>query len=191
MMEEEESQELERKQNPWLLVKRFFMFLFRELLLETVAPAFVIALLITHFVGEKTLVLGQSMEPNLHDHQQLIVDKLSYRFHSPERGDIVVIDVDDSPIPLIKRVIGLPGETLLIRGNRVFIDGQQLSEPYLSDIVQHDYGPVEIPPGHVFVMGDNRPSSRDSRSIGAIGFGQIIARAWFSVWPVEEIGLLK
>ncbi|MBN1581873.1 MAG: signal peptidase I [Anaerolineae bacterium] len=166
-------------------------FVFRELFLETIAPAFVIALLITYFVGEKTVVLGHSMEPSLHQDEQLIVDKLSYRFHYPERGDIVIVDVPDSNLPLIKRVIGLPGETLEIKDNRVFINGQALSEPYLSDVAQHRYGPIEIPPEHIFVMGDNRNASRDSRAIGPVRVDQIIARAWVRVWPVEDMGLLK
>jgi signal peptidase I len=155
------------------------------------APAFVIALLITTFVGEKTVVLGRSMEPNLHQDEQLIVDKLSYRFHYPERGDIVIIDVPDTDLPLIKRVIGLPGETLEIVGDRVFINGQALPEPYLSDTAQRRYGPIEIPPEHVFVMGDNRGASRDSRSIGPVHIGQIMAKAWVRVWPVEEMGILE
>ena len=170
---------------------QILLFVGRDLLLETIAPAFVIALLITCFVGEKTVVLGHSMEPNLHQDEQLIIDKLSYRFHFPERGDIVVVDVPDSEIPLIKRVIGLPGETLEIKGNRVYVNGQLLSEPYLSDIAQNRYGPIDIPPDHVFVMGDNRNASRDSRMIGPVRISQIIAKAWVRVWPVEDIGLLR
>ncbi len=164
--------------------------LFKELV-STLIPALIIALLITHFVGERTLVLGQSMEPNLHQNQQLIVDKLSYHFRNPKRGDIVVVDVETSDIPYIKRVIGLPGETLEIKHNRVYINGQVLSEPYLFEVTQPDYGPVEIPPGHVFVMGDNRRHSRDSRVLGPIPLEHIMSRAWISIWPWEEFGLLS
>ena len=159
--------------------------------LETVIPAVIIALLITHFVGERTVVLSQSMEPNLHENQQLIVDKLSYRFRTPERGEIVTLEVEDSEIPYIKRVVGLPGETLEIRNNRLLIDGEVLSEPYLADVVQQNYGPIHIPEGHVFVMGDNRSYSRDSRIIGTIPIEHITSRAWITVWPLEDIGLLK
>jgi signal peptidase I len=159
--------------------------------LGTVLPAIVLAFLITHFVGQRTLVLSCSMEPNLYENQQLIVDKLTYHFRQPERGEIVVIDMGKGEISLIKRVIGLPGETLEIKNNRVLIDGQVLSEPYLAEAFQRDYGPVTIPEDTVFVMGDNRNNSRDSRMIGPIAIDRIVSRAWVRVWPVEDIGLLK
>jgi signal peptidase I len=159
-------------------------------ILGTVLPAVLIAFLITHFVGERTVVLGQSMEPNLHQNQQLIIDKLSYHFREPERGEIVVVDVSTSEIPYIKRVVGLPGETLEIRNNRVWIDGEVLSESYVAEVQQHNYGPVQIPAGHIFVMGDNRNVSRDSRAIGPVAIDDIIARAWASVWPLEDMGFL-
>jgi signal peptidase I len=159
--------------------------------LGTVLPAIVLAFLITHFVGQRTLVLSCSMEPNLYENQQLIVDKLTYHFRQPERGEIVVIDMGEGEISLIKRVIGLPGETLEIKNNRVLIDGQVLSEPYLAEAFQRDYGPVTIPEDTVFVMGDNRNNSRDSRMIGPIAIDRIVSRAWVRVWPVEDIGLLK
>ena len=159
--------------------------------LETVLPAIILAFLITHFVGQRTLVLSCSMEPNLHENQQLIVDKLTYHFRHPERGEIVVIDMGEGEIPLIKRVVGLPGETLEIKDNRVLIDGQVLSESYLAEAYQHDYGPFTIPADSVFVMGDNRNNSRDSRMIGPIALDRIVSRAWVRVWPVEDIGLLK
>lgn len=160
-------------------------------ILETVVPAILLAFLITHFVGQRTLVLSCSMEPNLHENQQLIVDKLTYHFRRPERAEIVVIDMGEDEIPLIKRVIGLPGETLEIKDNRVLIDGQVLSEPYLAEAYQRDYGPVTIPKDAVFVMGDNRNNSRDSRMIGTITLDRIVSRAWVRVWPFEDIGLLK
>ncbi|MBN1876539.1 MAG: signal peptidase I [Anaerolineae bacterium] len=164
--------------------------LFKEIL-TTALPALVMAFLITNFVGERTVVLGQSMEPNLHQDQQLIIDKVSYRFHAPKRGDIVVVDVETSEIPYIKRVIGLPGETLEIRNNRVYINGTVLSEPYLFEVQQWNYGPVQIPADHVFVMGDNRANSSDSRILGPIPQEDILARAWISVWPLEDVGVLK
>lgn len=159
-------------------------------ILGTVLPAVLIALLITHFVGERTVVLGHSMAPSLHNQEQLIIDKLSYRFHAPQRGDIVVVDVEHTDVPYIKRVVGLPGETLEIRDNRVYVDGLVLSEPYLFEVSQPNYGPVHIPPDHVFVMGDNRRNSRDSRSIGPVPLETILARAWVRVWPLEDAGLL-
>jgi signal peptidase I len=159
--------------------------------LETVIPATLLALLISHFVAQGTHVYGQSMEPNLHTDQRVIVEKVSYLFHIPRRGDIVVIDVDFSDIPLIKRVIGLPGETVEVRGNQVFIDGEPLEEPYLSRLFQRDFGPTVVPPDHVFVMGDNRGASSDSRVHGPFPVSRILGRAWLSYWPLQDVGLVK
>ncbi len=158
---------------------------------ETIAPAFVVALLINLFLAQSTYVHGQSMEPNLHTDQRLIVEKVSYKLHPPRRGDIVIIDIDTSSVPLIKRVVGLPGETIAIRENQVLIDGVPLDETYLDDIWQGDYGPVEIAAGHVFVMGDNRGASNDSRYFGPVSFDRIIGRAWLSYWPLEDVGLFR
>ena len=158
--------------------------------LGTIVPAILIAFLLTHYVGQKTVVLSQSMEPNLYADQQIIVDKVTYHFRIPERGEIVIISVPESEIPYIKRVIGLPGETLEIKDNRVWIDGVALSEPYLAEVYQRDYGPVLIPEGYIFVMGDNRNNSRDSRYIGPVALDQVLSRAWMRVWPLEKAGLL-
>lgn len=130
------------------------------------------------------------MEPNLYADQQLIVDKVTYHFRTPERGEIVVIDVDESEIPYIKRVVGLPGETLEIKNGQVWINGAALAEPYLAEIHQRDYGPFQVPEGHIFVMGDNRNNSRDSRSIGPVAINRVLARAWARIWPLEKVGFL-
>lgn len=160
-------------------------------LLETIAPAFVIALLINFFLAQSTYVYGHSMEPNLHTDQRLVVEKVTYRLRLPERGDIVVINVEASEIPLIKRVIGLPGEMVSIHNNQVFIDGQPLVEEYLDDVVQRDYGPQQVPAGHIFVMGDNRSASNDSRYFGAVSLEQVLGRAWLSYWPLSELHLIR
>jgi signal peptidase I len=165
-----------------------FVFHFAKEIAETILPALLIAFLVTHFLGERTIVYGQSMEPNLYPNQQLIIDKLSYRFHTPKRGDIIVITVQNSDIPYIKRVVGLPGEVLKVKNNRVYINNVVLSESYISELTQGDYGPVTIPDGHIFVMGDNRGSSRDSRTIGTIPIDDVIARAWFRIWPLYDFG---
>ncbi len=162
----------------------------QELVL-TFLPALVLALLINHFVAQTTYVLGQSMEPNLRDDEHLLIEKLSYRFGTPERGDVVVIQVDYSEIPLIKRVIGLPGETVEVRDSQLYIDGQLTAEPYLTDPLQRNFGPATVPEGYVFVMGDNRNNSNDSRYFGAIPMDQILGRAWVSYWPLQEVGLVE
>lgn len=164
--------------------------LVQELVL-TFLPALVLALLINHFVAQTTYVLGQSMEPNLHDDQHLLIEKVTYRFGEPERGDVIVIDVDHAEIPLIKRVIGLPGETVEIRASQLFIDGQPIDEPYLSGVLQRDYGPTTVPEDHVFVMGDNRNNSNDSRYFGAVPLDKVLGRAWVSYWPLQDAGLVN
>jgi signal peptidase I len=165
--------------------------------LETILPAFVIALLINLFLAQGTYVHGHSMEPNLHPDQRLIIEKVSYwrgplaARHGPRRGDIVVIRLEEYEIPLIKRVVGLPGETVEIRDNRLYIDGEMLAEGYLPGVEQRNYGPVQVPPLHVFVMGDNRNASNDSRVFGAVRIDQIVGRAWLTYWPMKEIGFFE
>lgn len=160
--------------------------------LETVVPAIVIALLINLFLAQATRVYGQSMEPNLHSDQRLVVEKVSYNFHAPDRGDVVVLKVDaEAEDLLIKRVIGMPGETVEIRDGLVLVNGLAISEDYLTEPTRGHYGPVYIPPLHIFVLGDNRGASNDSRSFGPINRKHIVGRAWLSYWPPGQIGLIE
>ena len=158
-------------------------------ILETVVPAIMIALLINLFMAQATRVYGQSMEPSLHTDQRLIVEKLSYHLHPPRRGDVVVLKLhhDNSEL-LIKRVIGLPGEEIEIKEGRVSINGKPLEEPYLNQFTAGQMAPQMVPPLHVFVLGDNRGFSNDSRSFGMVDFSDIVGRAWFSYWPLEMFG---
>lgn len=167
------------------------MKLLREVL-ETIVPAIIIALLINLFLAQATRIYGQSMEPNLHNDQRLVVEKISYRVHAPRRGDVVVIRVGsaDSEL-LIKRVIGLPGEEVQIRKGRVYIDGRPLEEPYISQLTYGDYGPNYVPPLHLFVLGDNRGFSNDSRSFGMIPIENVVGQAWFSYWPIDRLGFVR
>ena len=159
---------------------------------ETVVPAVLIALLINLFLAQATRVYGQSMEPNLHTDQRLVVEKLSYNFHEPERGDIVILQVPQAGSGLlIKRVIGLAGEKIEIKGGKVHINEQPLEEPYLSQQAQRDMKATVVPPKHVFVMGDNRGFSNDSRSFGPVPLDNIVGRAWFSYWPLDRIGFIE
>lgn len=160
-------------------------------ILETIIPAVIIALLINLFLAQATRVFGQSMEPNLHTDQRLVVEKVSYNFHAPHRGDVVVLKVtDDAEDLLIKRVIGLPGETVEIKNGHVYVDGRILEEDYLSQETRGHHGPIYVPPLQVFVLGDNRGASNDSRAFGPIHLKRIIGRAWLSYWPVEEVGFV-
>ena len=157
----------------------------------TLVPAIVIALLIHVFLAQATRVYGQSMEPNLHTNERLVIEKLSYRFHGPRRGDVVVLhDPGGSPELLIKRVVGLPGERVTVADGRVFIDGVPLDEPYLAQGTLGGGRSWIVPPLAVFVMGDNRSASRDSRTFGPVSLDQIIGRALVRYWPLDEVGLL-
>jgi signal peptidase I len=160
--------------------------------LETVVPAVIIALLINLFLAQATRVYGQSMEPNLHTDQRLVVEKVSYRFHAPQRNDVVVLKIkDDAEELLIKRVIALPGETVEIRNGHVFVDGEMLDESYLTQSTRGHYGPTYVPPLHIFVLGDNRSASNDSRSFGPIHIDNVVGRAWLSYWPLEDVGFVE
>lgn len=173
--------------------------LVREIL-ETVVPAVLIALLINLFLAQATRVYGQSMEPNLHTDQRLIVEKLSYNaylrqflsFNGPERGDVVVIRLQTQGDELlIKRVIGLPGDEVVIHDGAVFVNGQPLNEPYLASKTTGSFGPTTVPPLHIFVLGDNRDFSNDSRSFGTIPLRDVVGRAWFSYWPPDQVRFVR
>ena len=177
-------------QKPGVPVLRWILRALWELA-ETIVPAIIIALVINLFLAQATQVLGQSMEPNLHTSQRVVVEKVTYHlFHGPRRGDIIVIDMPEQAEMLIKRVVGLPGETIEVRRGQVYIEGEELDEPWTVNPGGGSYGPHTIPPLHVFVLGDNRGASNDSRSFGTVRIEHIVGRAWFSYWPKEYIGLI-
>ncbi len=172
--------------------------LMREVL-ETIVPAILIALLINLFMAQATRVHGQSMEPNLHTDQRLVVEKLSYnRFmrqylalEGPQTGNVVVIRLPAQGNELlIKRVIGLPGDVVEIHDGQVFVNGVPINEPYLFGKTTGSYGPTTVPPLNIFVLGDNRDFSNDSRSFGTVPLKNVVGRAWFSYWPIEQIGFV-
>ena len=162
-------------------------------LVDTVLPAVAIALVIHLFLARTYGVHGQSMEPNLHDHQRLIVDLVSYRLRPPERGEIVVFDVPEqiSDIPLIKRVVGIPGDTVEVKGGAAYVNGRRLDEPYLAEQTLGQMALGTVPEGHVFVLGDNRNNANDSRAFGMVPFEDIVGRAWIRYWPPADIGVLE
>lgn len=157
-----------------------------------------ITYLVIHFVGQRTQVQGSSMEPKLSSEDNLIVDKISYRFHDPERFDIIVFpfQYEDNTF-YIKRIIGLPGESVQIdaEGN-ILIDGEILEENYGKEVIQNPgraYEPIILGEDEYFVMGDNRNNSTDSRdpSVGNIKRKDIIGRAWLRILPLDEFGFIK
>ncbi|HIE38869.1 MAG TPA: signal peptidase I [Anaerolineales bacterium] len=167
---------------------RFLLRVLREVV-GTVLPAVLIALLINLFLAQATVVQGQSMEPSLHNDERVIVEKVTYRLiRGPRRGDVVIIEVAGQPEPLIKRVVGLPGETVAVQGGQVFINGQPLEEEWAVQEGGPDYPPTRVPPLHIFVLGDNRGHSNDSRSFGPVLVDQVLGRAWLVYWPLEEVG---
>lgn len=159
-----------------------------------------VAWLLVNFVGQRTEVDGGSMEPTLSDGDHLIVDKLSYRLHEPERFDIIVFPFQyEENTYYIKRIIGLPGETVQIdeKGN-IYIDGKILEESYGREIIQENRRglaaePVKLGEDEYFVMGDNRNNSTDSRAkaVGNVKRKDIMGKAWLRVWPMSKFAVLK
>ena len=168
--------------------------LLRELL-EVVVLAVILYFGIS-FAVQTVHVEGLSMFATLDDNDYLIANKIDYRLHAPQRGDIIILrPPTDNSKDFIKRVIALPGEKLLIRDGIVYINGKRLDEPYLPEAwtVLNNWptdgtdGSV-VPPNDYFVMGDNRNRSQDSRVFGYIGRDRIDGRAWFRVWPIAHFG---
>ena len=159
-----------------------------------------ITFLIIHFVGQRTVVNGVSMQPMLSDGDNLIVDKLSYRFHDPERFDIIVFPFQfQDNTYYIKRIIGLPGETVQIMDDgSIYINGEKLEENYGMEVIKPETigraaEPIELGDDEYFVMGDNRNNSSDSRTdmVGNIKRENIIGKAWLRIWPVSDFGVLQ
>jgi len=180
--------------------------------------AVVVTLVVKAFLAQAFYIPSASMEPQLRAHDRVVVSRTAYRLHEPHRGDIVVfpspaVPPEDQNVvegivdgvlravalrepsdrDLIKRVIGLPGETIEARGGQIRIDGRPLREPYLAaTVATADFGPTVIPAGHVFVLGDNRANSHDSRfpDVGAIDVDTIVGRAIARVWPPSRTAFL-
>ena len=156
--------------------------------------------LVITFVGQRTEVEGASLGNTLHNGDNLIVDKLSYRFHDPERFDIIVFPFQfQDNTYYIKRIIGLPGETVQIMDDgSIYINGEKLEENYGMEVIKPETigraaEPIELGDDEYFVMGDNRNNSSDSRTdmVGNIKRENIIGKAWLRIWPVSDFGVLQ
>jgi signal peptidase I len=160
---------------------------FTREIIETVGLTLVIFLII-HFTVQNFLVDGPSMQPGLHTGEYVLVNKLAYTFHGPERGDVIVFELpQDTSENLIKRVIGLPGDKLVLTQNTVTVDGVTLKEPYISAPENDQNQTLTVPPNNYFVLGDNRPVSDDSRDWGFVPKDDIIGKAVIVYWPLHDI----
>jgi signal peptidase I len=171
----------------------------RNSLLEwliVIAVAMTSALVVRAFVVQQFAVDGTSMMTTLHNGDRVLVNKLSYRLHDPNRGDVVVLKTIEGvgERDLIKRVVGLPGETISYENCVLEVDGKVVNEPYLDPTVVtptscgSSFGDTVVEPSHVFVMGDNRGGSKDSRDsqVGQITYGNLVGRAFVVIWPVGD-----
>lgn len=160
-------------------------------LLREIVETIVLTLLIfaaINFLTGRFRVEGPSMEPNLHEGQYLIINKVVYRLHPPHRGDIIVFEHPrNTGRDLIKRVIGLPGETVDIRDGKVYINDVLIKEPYVAYSSGYSSRYL-LGPDEFFVLGDNRPNSDDSHNWGVLQRELIVGKAWLSYWPLGEIG---
>ncbi len=164
--------------------------------LQILIVALILALLVRAYVAEPRFIPSDSMVPTLQVGDRLVVEKISYRLHPPEFGDIVVFD----PPPqlrqqgykrdqaFIKRIIGQPGQTIEIKNSKVFVDRQPLQESYIAEPPSYIMKPAQVPEGTFFVMGDNRNNSNDSHVWGFLPKENIIGRAWVRFYPFDRLG---
>lgn len=161
--------------------------------LKTLILAFIIAIAIRTFVFTPVTVVGQSMYPNLHSADHLILNKFIYDFTEPDRFDIVVFHATKEE-DYVKRVIGLPGDKISYHDDKLYVNGKAVPEPYLDKLKKqtpglftNNFSTVTVPDDQLFVMGDNRPISNDSRMFGTISEDKVIGKAMFCYWPTDDI----
>ncbi len=168
---------------------------FREWV-ETILISGILAFFIITFIVQSFVVKGSSMEPSFHNSERVFVNKFIYRFTEPDRGDVIVFKPDGDPRNrYIKRVIGLPGDTIIIENKEVRVNGEVIEEEYIDVLIGENYGTYEVPEGHVFVLGDNRHlyASSDSRfmppegTVGYVDYNSISGKAFLVYWPITKI----
>lgn len=164
--------------------------------IKTVATAAVLAFGIRTFVAEARYIPSSSMEPTLQINDRLIIEKVSYKFRDPDRGDVVVFSPtaklreENFKDAFIKRVIGLPGDKVEVSGGTVYINGKALSEDYIAEKPNYDFGPVTVPENQYLVLGDNRNNSYDSHFWGFVPDDNLIGRAVVRFWPLNRVGTI-
>lgn len=179
------NQSQQKKENPWLEG------------IKTIGISLIFAFGIRTFVAEARYIPSTSMSPTLQINDRLIIDKISYDFTSPNRGDIVVFNptkalkTDNFNTAFIKRVIGLPGEKVEVKNNLVYINGSPLKENYIAAKPDYKWGPVIVPANSYLVLGDNRNNSFDSHYWGFVPRDKIVGKAIFRFYPFTRIGELN
>ena len=174
-----------RDENPWIEG------------LKTIGLSAILAVGIRHFVAEARFIPSESMLPTLKVDDRLIIDKMSYNFNQPQRGDIVVFNPTDTlkeqkfNDAFIKRVIGLPGDRVMVKSGHVLVNDQTLPESYIKEVPQYEFESVTVPPNSYFVLGDNRNNSYDSHYWGFVPKERIIGRAIVRFWPFDRVGSIQ
>jgi len=167
--------------------------------IETIVVSLAIFVLVYLFLFQPHQVDGRSMEPNFQNGEYILTDKVSYRLREPKRGEVVVFhSPQDEKVDFIKRIIAVPGDTVMVKGGYVYLNGTKLQEPYINDPGNVSPGKflrdgveVDVPSGQYIVMGDNRLHSSDSREWGFITPNEIVGRSFFRYWPFTVFGLIE
>lgn len=176
--------------------------------LKAIIIAVVLVFLIRWLFFAPFIVDGSSMQPNFHTSERIIVNKILYDFRDPKHGEVIVFHVPTEGRDFIKRVIGVPGDTVKVEGDTITVNGKVVDETYIKDIVNEKHKNNElynteanfpndiitdgvVPEGHVFVLGDNRSNSTDSRRIGYVSFDEIVGRADLVFWPLADFKFIK
>ncbi len=162
---------------------------FRELAITAVLAMAIFFLL--RFTIDTVIILGISMEPSFYSGQRVLVSKVSYRMHEPERGDVIVFKPTTiEKGELIKRIIALPKDTVEVKDGTVYVNGTELKEPYIKNPPDYDFPEQEVPANNYFVLGDNRNKSNDSHTGWFVLRQNIVGKAWVSIWPPPKWGLV-
>ena len=161
----------------------------------SIVTALLAVLIIRSFFFTIIRVDGTSMTDTLQNNDRLFVTVLDMKLHGPDRFDVVITHYDDTRKEYVKRVIGLPGDTLEVKSGVLYVNGEAYEKPFLSpdrivnySLPQYDFGPIEVPEGSYFVMGDNRDNSRDSRRVGFLSEDKIVGKVRYIIWPLNRIG---
>lgn len=180
----QEQNDREDRENPWIEA------------LKTLGTAAILAFGIRTFVAEARYIPSESMVPTLEKNDRLIIEKLSLHFQGPSRGDVVVFEPTKTlreqnfTDAFIKRVIGLPGEKIEVRGGKVYVNDRAIEENYIEEKPNYNFGPVVVPPNQYLVLGDNRNNSYDSHYWGFVPRDNLIGKAIVRFWPLNRVGSL-